>query len=203
MLILDAKLATFTNISTCARWNIWLHNAIKYVILHRHNVIYIKRNIHKSTKLYKFKGRKCTFECEGAITCLKKYKYSSIDFVLMNVIYQCACYHKHLSTCISDVAHPAMRVLLINNVSAGINIPTVCTRLLLVKNKGSRPDYWGSCWGVNGSIFIERDAAHSKMISKKLIWNFNINFNQGKLKMSLTVCKCTLIYNTLLHNIKT
>ena len=69
--------------------------------------------------LYKFKGRKFTFECEGAIACLKKYKYSSIDFVLMNVIYQCADYHKHLSTCISDVAHLAMRASLINNVSAG------------------------------------------------------------------------------------
>ena len=89
----------------------------------------------------KFKGRKCTFECNGAITCLKTYKYSSIDFVLMNVIYQCAGYHKHLSTCISDVAHLAMRASLINNVSASINIPTVYIRLLLVKNKGSRPDY--------------------------------------------------------------
>ena len=115
----DANVATFTKMSTCTRWKLWLHYVIKYVILHRNNVIYIKRNIHKFTKLYKFKGRKCTFECEGAITCLKKYKYSSIDFVLMNVIYQCAGYHKHLSTCISDVAHLAMRASLINNVSAG------------------------------------------------------------------------------------
>ena len=162
----DAKLATFTKLSTCTRWNIWLHYAIKYVILHRNNVIYIKRNIHKFTKLYKFKGRKFTFECKGTITCLKTYKYSSIDFVLMNVICQWTGYHKHLSACISDVAHLAMRALLINNVSASINIPTVCIRLLLIKNKGSRPDYWGSCWGVNGLSLLQETLLTQKWLAK-------------------------------------
>lgn len=39
------------------------------------------------------------------------------------------------STCISAVAHSDMRSSLMNDVLAGINIPTICTHLLPVRIK--------------------------------------------------------------------
>ena len=74
----------------------------------------------------------------------------------MNVMYQCTGYHTQLRTCISAMAHLGMWASLMNYVLAGINFPMACTRLLPVKNKGSRPDNWGSYWGAMALFYCKK-----------------------------------------------